>query len=303
MNNTLIHAYTAGYIDGDGCFSIGKTTIKKTNYIKYQASLTITSTNRSVLEFFSTCYGGSIADFDRKKYPQQKPQYRLTLRHSDSINLIEKILPYLVERKDQAELFREFITTESKEIKDFFIEKMFPLKHTINLVKESDKIILREDMNTIKPTENDFAYLAGFIDAECWLGVQKYVPKNNPNPVFKIQLSCNNTKFPAFQWLMRRFGGHVKFVERKSKYPQWNDQILWRQSSKALSKILPKVLQYLRYKKPVCEELMKLYALTIPNGGDRQSTSFKEMYNDLIIRKLDIVHKIHSLNLKGVNNI
>jgi len=50
MKNTF--AYTAGYIDWDGCFYIGKTI----NPVKYPCRITISSTNKNILEFFKESY-------------------------------------------------------------------------------------------------------------------------------------------------------------------------------------------------------------------------------------------------------
>ena len=79
------------------------------------------------------------------------------------------------------------------------------------------------------------------------------------------------------------------------------DQFAWRVSSKALSTILPLILPYLIHKKPVCEKLIELYALTLNNGGDRQSKAYKEAAESIRVAKIDIIHKIHSLNKKGIH--
>lgn len=52
MRNEL--AYLAGYVDGDGCFYIGK----NINPIKYRSALIISSTNKEVLNYFQKTFGG-----------------------------------------------------------------------------------------------------------------------------------------------------------------------------------------------------------------------------------------------------
>ena len=150
-------------------------------------------------------------------------------------------------------------------------------------------------------TEIDYAYLAGLIDAECCLSIHHYKPKNKPNVVYKIHLSLNNTKRPIFQWLAERFGGNFQFIDRESKNPNHSDQLKWSLSGKALSKILPNIVKYLEYKKPVCEELIKFYATTLSNGGARHTEEFRESYSKIIEKRERIVHKVHQLNKKGIS--
>lgn len=294
-----IFAYTAGYIDGDGCFYIGKYTVKKTAKTKYQAAIIISSTNPIVLQFFVSIYGGTCFLADRRiKFPTQKNQYQFCVKGNKSIELINKISPYLIEKHEEAKNFVQFVTHDIDQ-KEICITRHKQIKD-MNLIYKSQRDYLIKYRSTVIPNEIDYAYLAGFIDAECCLSIQCYKPKNKPNSVFKIYLICNNTKEPVFQYLMERFGGHIGFVDRRSKNEKHRDQFMWRISGNALSKILPKILPYLKYKKPVCEQLVEFYKLTLPNGGDRQSISFKQRYASILQSKIDIVNKIHSLNLKGI---
>jgi hypothetical protein len=299
MNNTF--EYTAGYIDGDGCFYVDKTINKKTNNAKYRALLIISSTNKEVLDFFAYKYGGRVQLVSkREKYPGQKAQYHYTIRHKEALNLTKNILPFLVEKRKQAELFCDFINTTSKETKNFLIDTLRDAKHNQDLVKQSQKEEFIKTSSTIAPNQSDYAYFAGFIDAECCMTIQKYIPKGRDQHVFKIQLACNNSKAPIFKWLIERFGGGLNFINRHASNKKHRDQFMWRISSRVLSKVLPKIQQFLRYKKPVCEKLIEFYTLTIPNGGDRQSEAFKKANASILALKLDIVNEVHKLNLKGI---
>jgi len=299
MNNTF--EYTAGYIDGDGCFYIGKYTIKKTNLVKYKAMLIISSTNREVLDFFCSNYGGNVRLVDkREKHPGQKEQYHYTMCSVEALALTKNILPFLREKKKEAELFCDFINTTSKETKNFLIDTLRDEKHSKNLVEQYQKEELIKNSRTISPTQSDYAYFAGFIDAECCLTVQKYIPKGREQCVFKIQLALNNSKYPCFRWLIERFGGGLNFIDRHTNNEKHRNQFMWRISSRVLAEVLPKIKPFLRYKKPVCEKLIEFYSLTMPNGGDRQSEAFKEANAILYARRLEIVNQIHQLNLKGI---
>jgi hypothetical protein len=101
---------------------------------------------------------------------------------------------------------------------------------------------------------------------------------------------------------MERFGGQVHFVERHSKDINHRDFLTWRLSSKSLGDLLPKILPYLKHKKPVCVELMKFYETTVPLKGNisRNSPKFKEFYSDILKERDILFHKVHELNRKGV---
>ena len=99
---------------------------------------------------------------------------------------------------------------------------------------------------------------------------------------------------------MQKFGGQLHFVDRMSKNDNHLNQLQWTLSGKALSKILPSINQYLRYKKPVCEELMKFYATTLKNGGARHTDTFRDSYAEILKIREQIVHEVHRLNKKGI---
>ena len=177
---------------------------------------------------------------------------------------------------------------------------MKELKQT-NLILFSLKESFEKVKNTIKPSQNDFAYLSGFIDAECCLGIQKDHPKNKPNPTYKIQLQCNNSKSPCFKWLCERFGGQLHFIDR-SNISNNRNQMTWRLSAAALYPILKMIHPFLIHKKPVCEELIKLYETKVPLKGciGRNNPNFFEFYEPILIEREHIFLKVKQLNKKGI---
>lgn len=292
-------AYAAGYIDGDGCFYIGKTINKKTGRIRYQSMLIISSTNRFILNEFFQKFGGIVRlSDDRLKYPGQKPQYQFIIKGNKALEFTQNIQPYLVEKKRESENFCSSITKENN----------YDFTEWARRLRMLDKVTIicprqltqwgKDYPQTI--TETDYAYFAGLIDAECCLSIQHYKPKNKPNTVYKIILSINNTRRPIFKWLMERFGGRLYFIDRESKNKDHKNQLMWKISGKVLSKILPFILPYLSYKKPVCEELIKFYQTTLKNGGARHTEEFRRSYAAVIEERDKIVHKVHQLNKKGI---
>lgn len=293
-------SYLAGYIDGDGCFFISKTTNKNRTAYKFPQAIIITSVNKEILTWCKQLYNGSIST--QHDVPKgQKPLHHYSLRKLKAVPLVRNIYPYLVEKREEAHVFLDFATSKNVGEKFNLISKMHILKDDTNLVSRSHIEEFEQFKNTITPTIEDFAYLAGFIDAECCLSIGKYKPKNGPNYTYKIMLQCNNTKTPVFKWLLERFGGHINFVDRQ-KYKNRN-QLVWRLSGKALSKILDKIYPFLKHKKPVCEQLIEFYSTTLINGGARHTEIFRSQYAEVLKTREKIVTNVHKLNSKGINII
>lgn len=299
LPNKLNYIYASGYIDGDGCFYIGRYLSTERSSYRCNASIVISSVNREPLDSFRKVFGGSVR-LMKGEHENKKAIYQYRTSGENSVILAKNMLPYLVEKREEAELLIKFVTSKSLLKRSSYINEMKILKDINNLISKHHKKEFESLKSTIIPTRNDFAYLAGFIDAECCFGIQKYKPKNKPNYVYKILLQCNNTKAPAFKWLIQRFGGHIHFIDRRNHGKARKNQLTWRLSGKALSKILKDILPFLKHKKPVCEELMKFYETTLTNGGARHTETFREAYAAVIQEREKIVSKVHKLNLKGI---
>ncbi len=200
MIKNINRAYAAGYIDGDGCFSLQKEIIKTRMSAKFNAGLIISSTNKEVLDWFKETFGGTVRLVKRNKMPfGHKLVYHYRLGKIKGAEFTSQIWPYLVEKKEEASIFINFATSSSVSEKESLIERIKIQKNFTNLVCKLLKEQFELEKLTIRPSEIDFAYLAGFIDAECCLGIQKYKSNYTGNYHHKIQLTCNNTKFPVFK--------------------------------------------------------------------------------------------------------
>jgi hypothetical protein len=303
MYNSTDLAYTAGYIDGDGCFHLRKQVFKGNKRPKYSAKLIISSVNPDVLHWFKKTFGGVVREVKRKSLPDgHKRQYHFIFDNKSFKDFSTELTNiYLVEKRVESAWFSNFLCCKFIEDKESCIDELQKEKHKFGLVLPSQKIEFEDRRNTIKFTELDLAYLAGFIDAECCLGIQRYKPKKRPNHTYKIQLQCNNTKYPFFKWALERFGGQIHFIERQKSMGQ-RDQLCWRLSAKALLPILKGIQPYIKHKLPVCEELIKFYKTTVPlkNTISRNSPHFAEYYRPILEERESIFHKIQILNKKGI---
>lgn len=96
-------AYIAGLIDGEGCLTIGKKTKDR-----YNAHLSIANSNRKILEWVVIKTKLGII-YSRPGTIKSKVVYRVEFRVNEIAALLITILPFLVGKREQADLLLEFI--------------------------------------------------------------------------------------------------------------------------------------------------------------------------------------------------
>lgn len=90
-------AYIAGFVDGEGCVQISK---------NGSLSLSIINTAHQTLTFIKRVLGcGSVAP---RKQKVNKPQYVFRVYGTSAAEVLTALLPYLIEKRPQAELALEF---------------------------------------------------------------------------------------------------------------------------------------------------------------------------------------------------
>lgn len=305
MKNKTTFSYLAGYLDGDGCFYAGKF-LQKQNNIVYEYSIQVLCVNKNVISYFTDTFGGAYRA--KQKRPKQKIPYVWSIKNKHCKEVAYKVQRFLVEKKELCDYFIQFCNSISEsnyqypgkiliEKREKLIEKIREIRHMNDFVTKENIKSLEEITDFIVPSEEDLAYMAGFIDAEGCFRIKKWKPRNKPNHVYAIHLEIGNTKFPIFPWLLKRFGGNVNFHQPKN--PKQKAVARWSLSAKSLYELIPKILPFLRTKKEVCTKLLEFQNTIIPNGGDRHSKEFHDLYTKVISQRELIVNEIHRLNSKG----
>lgn len=254
MNETDF-AYAAGYIDGDGCFQVGNQ--------KWGSHLVIVSIRKEPIMWFAERFDGSIRAI-QPKTSSRSVSYHFRFSNK-GLDHLPKISKHLVEKYWECIAFFDFRKAIGEEDKKPYIERMKHLKEKAALIDYSIKEELTNLRNTIQPTAEDFSYLAGFIDAECSLDINRTMQTRGKTFTYRPQLQCNNTKYPFFYWVSQRFGGQFHFLD-KSHIKNCRNQMLWRISNKQLEPILHGVLPYLISKKLICEKMIELRQSTYSKG-------------------------------------
>jgi hypothetical protein len=255
MNETWL-AYAAGYIDGDGCFYIGET---KTSPF-FQDTFSIISTHFDNIEWFQSHFDGSI-NVKKSRQKNRVPSYHFVFS-KDGYGFLPRIKPFLIEKGQECDVFLKFRSPNFREDRSSLLKAMKILKEESYLIPHSLKKDIESNRDTCMPSDMDYAYLAGFVDAECSLDISKTTQKRGKNPSYRAQLQCNNTKSPFFYWASKKFGGQFHFLD-KSHLHNCRNQMIWRIANLQLDPILVGIRPYLVHKKPICEQMIELRKLIL----------------------------------------
>lgn len=102
-------AYIAGFFDGEGSVRIERSKTTHGNGAeghRYRLVTSIASTDKSVLTFIQSLYGGNVRSREGKGNQRDWYEYLLVNEHANTF-LID-LLPYLIVKKERAELAIRF---------------------------------------------------------------------------------------------------------------------------------------------------------------------------------------------------
>lgn len=127
-------AYLAGLIDGEGTISCSINLTKK-NVRALQKQLSIFNTNITLIEWIESRFGGKI--HSRKRSDKWKTEHQIKWSANDASKLLSLVLPYLVIKKEQAELF--IALHETKASRDISEEMHTYRESLVDRVRELNK--------------------------------------------------------------------------------------------------------------------------------------------------------------------
>lgn len=108
METTL--AWVAGLLDGEGAFSIKRS--QRNGRYHYQIWLVCGMSdipqNRKALTKLQELFGGNVSSQKEKLNMNRKDKISWAVVSQDALKCLKRILPYLVIKKDQAELLIKF---------------------------------------------------------------------------------------------------------------------------------------------------------------------------------------------------
>lgn len=105
QNKALILAYTAGFLDGEGCIRINKRLPKNNRSMSYNLFVSITQKDGEIMDWLQGNFGGTIL-LNNKRKKSWIYEWRIT--EVKAFNFLKEILPFLKYKKKQAEIALQF---------------------------------------------------------------------------------------------------------------------------------------------------------------------------------------------------
>lgn len=272
-------AYTAGLMDAEGYLLIRRTRAKDTNYVSYSAVVKFTNTDRLIMKWMVETFGGVYKREDR---PNMAPIYRwFTQGAKHSAWFLSQILPYLVIKKEEANLLleyykmdgefnpskREYMVLESHKLKDRSVEtdtKKFSWKP--NLIN---------------------AYYAGLMDGDGDILIKKRSPKSS-KPEYWAAVHLYNAYLPVIKGAPLIYLG--SFRERFPKIDNHSAGYVWQLNGKErIELFLLKILPYLFLKREQAKLVLNF--VRMPNLKWGEAKTLEKDYREEFYQKVKILNR------------
>jgi hypothetical protein len=117
MTKEGLYGWMAGFLDGEGCFTIVKRIRRDRTTPQYTPIVTACNTELEPLKVLSSVYKGKIYKIEEKRKDGQNQKwsdhYRWVCPVLSMNKLILDLLPFLCVKKKQAEILQEFLTSRN----------------------------------------------------------------------------------------------------------------------------------------------------------------------------------------------
>jgi len=107
-------AYMAGIVDGEGFIGIDSCCKRKNKPSAYQLRVGVVNTNRELLEWIKENFEGSVSSRGKPTSIKHKQSYQWRVEAKKAGKLLRLIRPYLIIKREQANIGLEFRATYEK---------------------------------------------------------------------------------------------------------------------------------------------------------------------------------------------
>jgi cytochrome c-type biogenesis protein CcmH/NrfF len=105
-------AYFAGIVDGEGCFAVHR----HRQAGIYGMQLQVGNTDPQLMQWMHQRFGGTLK-LERRANPKHQPVWRWWAASADLDVLLTRLIPYLICKKRQAELFVAYRATRNATVR------------------------------------------------------------------------------------------------------------------------------------------------------------------------------------------
>ncbi len=271
-------AYLAGIVDGDGYFKVSRTYRTSGTVHPYYATTVGVSQlwPGEAVRIFATAFGGVI--MDPRKISLGRWMARCEVRGSKAESAARRLLPFVQLKRDQAILLLEIgrlrpgrsrvrnrgaARSQMEEVRQALRRSHDGIGRIGRLVPSVPSF---EGYQELTPEQLGWtrkqllSYLAGIIDSDGNLRIERKRVKRMIGPHYRINIRCGQVlPSPAVELLARTFGGRVGL--RKSRRPNHRDLVTWSLHDRMAEPAIRALLPYLVVKKTEALHLLELRRL------------------------------------------
>lgn len=146
-------------------------------------------------------------------------------------------------------------------------------------------------------TELDKAYLAGVIDSDGCIRLERTQPKNRKNLSYCPRILVTQTRREVCEWIGEIFGGPM-MTNRRGKTDNSNSLYTWRVSGTKAIEMCKLLEPYLKIKAPRARVLIE-YEETLFDNRDREEGTFLKIPKKILDKKERLYQKLKKLNRRG----
>lgn len=284
MIDTITLAYTAGFIDAEGCIHVSLLLPSKANRRvtpRYHLHLKVSNTDLPVLEWLKSNFGGAIVKHHSRNESRVGNEWSAAwhwqISGKSAQDCLKLILPYLKIKKQQAIAAIEF--------------QDFNQSHSARLqINQEQEVInqresYRQQINSMTRTKQTWTsdiiditantvYAAGLFDGE---GSILILAEQNAKHRLRIKIA--NTDYAVIEWLQSIFDGTASdnLSPTRKRKPNEKDAWEWRLNGKEASQFLMLITPFLKVKREQARIAIEFqeYAQTLPYGYKRTEGVFE----------------------------
>jgi len=251
--------YMAGIVDSEGSMGF------------YGGSITIQipNTDKRLIKWLKKEFTGNIGPKETH-IKNHKHVWKWAANGKDARKILDKIKNKMILKNEQCLLCFKLFDRVSKypygggHPKPLWAKKLTEeIVAKLKILNERgvDKTCTLRDEDEIK-IENKLAYMAGYVDGEGSIGIQKNEGREPPG--YQHRFSVKSTDPRSVEWIKKNFSGEITPYEDKSKECAKNYK--WQISGRDAYKIIKNLRDYLMLKQEQADAVIDMYERVTKKG-------------------------------------